>query len=67
MKSLWKDRTSLKRKIVQSRKQHFLDSLLNNTLSIEESAEIIEKVIHCNKILFELKMYEKNEKLVEDE
>ena len=56
MKNSWKDRTNLKMKVVESRKQHFLNRLLNEQISIEESEEIVERVVHCNKILFELKM-----------
>ena len=61
MENSWKDRTSLKRKIVESKKQQLLDMLLSNTLGVEETEKLIEKVVHCNKILFELQMYEKNE------
>lgn len=56
MKNSWKDRTNLKVKMMETRKQHFLNRLLNEKISVEESEEIVEKVVHCNKILFELKM-----------
>jgi hypothetical protein len=59
MTSLWTDRTSLKKKIVEARKQHFLNCLMGKNLTAHESEEIIERIIHCNKILFELKMNEK--------
>ena len=61
MKNSWIDRTDLKTKIMEARKQHFLSCLLDKELTVQESGEIIEKIIHCNKILFDLKMYEKNE------
>ena len=67
MKNLWKDRTNLRKKMMESRKQHFLDRLLSNSLSVEETEEIIEKVVHCNKVLFELKMYERDENLTKSE
>lgn len=60
MKNSWNDRTNLKMKIVEARKQYFLDCLLNKTPSVFESEKIVEKIVHCNKILFELKMCRKN-------
>jgi len=54
-------------KVVESRKQHFLNRLLNEQISIEESEEIVENVVHCNKILFELKMSQDCENLAKAE
>lgn len=61
MKNSWNDRTNLRYKVVNSRKQFFLNQLLNKELTVEESGQLIDKIICCNKILFDLKMNEKNE------
>ena len=54
-------------KLFESRKQYFLNRLLNENISVEESEEIVENVVHCNKILFELKMNQSRENYTEAE
>tara|TARA_B100000700_G_C15043148_1_gene856399 strand:- start:1284 stop:1487 length:204 start_codon:yes stop_codon:yes gene_type:complete len=50
----WCDRTNLKKQIISDRKKFYLDQIMSGDLSPEETEEVIQKVVKCNEILFNL-------------
>jgi len=50
----WCDSTNLKKQIISDRKKFYLDQIMSGDLSPEETEEVIQKVVKCNEILFNL-------------
>lgn len=58
MTSSWNDngRRQLRKKIIESRKQHYLDRIMQGDLSPSQTEDVVKKVAKCNEILFQLAM-----------
>ena len=58
MTSSWNDsgRQQLRKKIIEGRKQHYLDRIMQGDLSPSQTEDAVKKVAKCNEILFQLEM-----------